>query len=60
MRPPSYRRHDLKAGSITERVNSAGKGTVGDTNWKAEVGQDHSSEETAGNRGGAKGLGYSV
>jgi hypothetical protein len=36
------------------------KGTKGKTQRKAEVGQDHSSDDNPGNREVAKGLGYSV
>ncbi len=45
MRPPAYRRHDLKAGFITEHGRSV-VGNIGDTQWTAEVGLSHSSEES--------------
>ncbi len=46
MRPPAYRRHDLKAGFITEHGISVPGYYQGLPDTGAEVGLGHSSKET--------------
>jgi len=46
--------------ALLRNTGSPSEGCAGNTNAQAEVGPDHSSEDSPGNGDAAKGLGYSV